>query len=315
LHYFAYQSEKNMAIPTNLQNDQAPAIQTYVKERWFARVSLALRSDPRWWCGIVLLVFVLAAIFAPIISPYSPILYHPAIAEQGPSLAHPLGTDDLGRDQLSRVIYGTRISLSVGIVTILMGGIAGTILGVIGAYSKGWVDQLIAIIVDALLAFPSLILALALVAALGSGIINVAIALAVVRIPIYARIARGQTLQVAEQEYVAAAQVSGTRTWHILLRHIIPNIFSPLLVQATLSISLAILEESVLSFLGLGAQPPTPEWGMMINEAQQYLATDPWMMIGPALAIIIVLLSLNILGDAVRDHLDPRDMTGASKPL
>jgi peptide/nickel transport system permease protein len=304
-----------MAIPTNLDNDQATVLQAYTKEMWFTRIVRAFRQDPRWWCGIVLLVFVLAAIFAPVISPYSPILYHPAIAEQGPSLAHPLGTDDLGRDQLSRVIYGTRISLSVGVITILMGGLAGTILGIVGAYSKGWIDQLITIIVDALLSFPSLILALALVAALGPGIVNVAIALAVVRIPIYARIARGQTLQVAEQEYVAAAQVSGTRTWRILLRHILPNIFSPLLVQATISISLAILEESVLSFLGLGAQPPTPEWGMMINEAQQYLATDPWMMIGPAMAIVIVLLSLNILGDAVRDHLDPRDMTGISKPI
>jgi peptide/nickel transport system permease protein len=304
-----------MAIPTDLDNAQAPAIQTHAREGWFSRVIRAFRYDPRWWCGVVLLVFVLAAILAPIISPYSPILYHPSIAEQGPSLAHPLGTDDLGRDQLSRIIYGTRISLSVGIVTILMGGIVGTILGVIGAYSKGWVDQLITIVVDALLSFPSLILALALVAALGPSIINLAIALAVVRIPIYARIARGQTLQVAEQEYVAAAQVSGTRTWRILLRHVLPNIFSPLLVQAAISISFAILEESVLSFLGLGAQPPTPEWGTMINEAQQYLATDPWMMIGPALAIVIVLLSLNILGDAVRDHLDPRDMIGASKPL
>ncbi len=265
-----------MAIPTDLDNAQTTAIQTHAKEGWFARIMRAFRYDPRWWCGVVLLVFVLAAIFAPIISPYSPILYHPSIAEQGPGLAHPLGTDDLGRDQLSRVIYGTRISLSVGIVTILLGGIVGTILGVIGAYRKGWVDQLITIVVDALLSFPSLILALALVAALGPSIINLA---------------------------------------SILLRHILPNIFSPLLVQATISISLAILEESVLSFLGLGAQPPTPEWGMMINEAQQYLATDPWMMIGPALAIVIVLLSLNILGDAVRDHLDPRDMIGASKPL
>jgi len=304
-----------MAIPTNMDNAQATALQTHAKEGWFAHIIRIFRYDARWWCGVVLLVFVLAAIFAPIISPYSPILYHPSIAEQGPSFAHPLGTDDLGRDQLSRVIYGTRISLSVGVVTILMGGIVGTILGVIGAYSKGWVDQLITIVVDALLSFPSLILALALVAALGPSIINLAIALAVVRIPIYARIARGQTLQVAEQEYVAAAQVSGTRTWRILLRHILPNIFSPLLVQATISISLAILEESVLSFLGLGAQPPTPEWGTMINDAQQYLRTDPWMMIGPALAIVIVLLSLNILGDAVRDYLDPRDMTAASKPI
>jgi peptide/nickel transport system permease protein len=278
---------------------------------WLRRLAAALRRDPRWWCGIILLVFVLAALFAPWISPYSPTLYHPAISTQGPSLAHPLGTDDLGRDQLSRVIYGTRISLSVGFVTILMGGICGTILGVIGAYSKGWVDQIITVVVDALLSFPSILFALALVTALGPSVINLSLALAVVRVPIYTRLARGQTLLVSELDYVHASRVSGTPTWKILLRHVLPNIVSPLLVQATVSISLTILDESVLSFLGLGAQPPTPEWGSMITEAEQYLRSDPWMMLGPALAIVIVLVSLNLFGDAVRDYLDPRDTTHA----
>jgi len=241
------------------------------------------------------------------ISPYSPLAYHPSIATQGPSFAHLLGTDSLGRDQLSRIIYGTRISLSVGIVSILLGGISGTILGVIAAYFKGWVDQVITMIVDAILSFPSIVLALAIVAALGPSIINLALALAFVRIPVYSRIARGQTLQAATQDYVIAAITTGTRTTKILWRHILPNIFSPLLVQATISISLAILDESVLSFLGLGVQPPTPEWGAMINDAQTYLTSDPWMMLGPALAIILVVLSLNLLGDAIRDRLDPRD--------
>ncbi len=281
----------------------------------FTRIVAAFRREPRWWCSIILLLFVFAALFAPFISPYAPTLYHPALAEQPPSAAHLLGTDDLGRDQLSRVIYGTRISLSVALITILLGGLCGTILGVVAAYYKGWVDQLIGIFVDALLSFPSLILALALVAALGPSIINLSVALAIVRIPLYARIARGQTLQIAAQDYISAATLSGTPTWKILLRHIFPNIFSPLLVQATLSLSFAILDESVLSFLGLGAQPPTPEWGMMINEAQTYLRSDPWMMVGPALAIILVLLSVNLLGDAVRDALDPRDMTKVGAPL
>ncbi|HZR42275.1 MAG TPA: ABC transporter permease, partial [Ktedonobacteraceae bacterium] len=249
------------------------------------------------------------AIFAPWISPYSPLLYHPSIATQGPSPAHLLGTDALGRDQLSRVIYGARISLAVGLATILLGGICGTLLGVLAAYFKGWVDQLVTMIVDALLSFPSLVLALAIAAALGPSILNVIIALAVVRIPIYARIARGQTLQTATFDYITAASVSGTPTWKILFRHILPNIISPLLVQATLSISFAILDESLLSYLGLGAQPPTPEWGSMITDAQTYMTSDPWMLLGPALAIIIVVLSLNLLGDAVRDRLDPRDMT------
>jgi ABC-type dipeptide/oligopeptide/nickel transport system permease subunit len=274
--------------------------------RWVTRVLVAFARDPRLWFGVVLLVFVIAAIFAPFISPYPPLLYHPSIAEQGPSLAHLLGTDDLGRDQLSRVIYGTRISLTVGIASILIGGLCGTVLGIIAAYYKGWVDQAVTMIVDTLLSFPSLILALAIVAALGPSMVNVLIALAIVRIPIYARLARGQTLQATNEDYVTAAVVSGTRSRKIMLRHIFPNIFTPLLVQATISISFAILDESTLSFLGLGAQPPTPEWGSMINEAQVYLNTDPWMMVGPALAIVLIVLSLNILGDALRDRLDPR---------
>jgi peptide/nickel transport system permease protein len=303
-----------MAIPTdlseearNMQSQPAPPV-----ARWYTRLRKAFKQDPRLWFGVVLLVFVLAAIFAPFVSPYPPLLYHPSIATQGPSLAHPLGTDALGRDQLSRVIYGTRISLSVGIVTILLGGICGTLLGLIAAYFKGWVDQVITIVVDALLSFPSLVLALAIVAALGPGIINLSLALAVVRIPIYARLARGQTLQVTAQDYVVSARAAGTRTPKILFRHILPNIFSPLLVQATISISFAILDESVLSFLGLGIQPPTPEWGTMISDAQVYLSTDPWMMLGPALAIILVVISLNLLGDALRDRLDPRDYTRMS---
>ena len=268
----------------------------------------AVRADPRLLCGVVLVALILAAIFAPLIAPYPPLKYNPAIAAQPPSLAHWLGTDALGRDQLSRVIYGARISLSVGAGAILLGGLIGAFLGIVGGYARGWVDQSITILIDALLAFPSLILALAIAAALGSGITNVVIALAVVRIPIYARLARGQTLQVRALDYVTASRAVGTPAWRILLRHIFPNILSPLLVQATLSISFAILDESVLSFLGLGAQPPTPEWGTMISDAQPYLtgATDPWMILGPALAITITVLCLNLFGDAMRDRLDPR---------
>jgi peptide/nickel transport system permease protein len=277
----------------------------------FTASAKALRQDSRWWCAVVLLVFLLAALFAPIVSPYSPLAYNPSIVEQGPSFAHLLGTDALGRDQLSRVIYGTRISLSVGIAAVLTGGTCGTLLGVIAAYVKGWVDQAITMLVDALLSFPSLILALAIAAALGPSILNVAIALAVERIPFYARLARGQTLLVATQDYITAAQVSGTRPGRIIVRHILPNIFSPLLVQAMLSISFAILNESILSFLGLGVEPPIPEWGAMISDAQGHLISDPWMMAGPALAIILVVLSLNLLGDALRDRLDPRTASRA----
>ena len=272
------------------------------------RLMRDVRNDPRLLFGFVLVALVLVAIFAPLIAPYPPLLYHPAIAAQPPSPAHWLGTDALGRDQLSRVLYGARISLSVGAGAIVLGGLIGSALGIIGGYARGWVDQVITIFVDALLAFPSLILALAIAAALGSGITNVVIALAIVRIPIYVRLARGQTLQVRSLDYVTASRAVGTPAWRILLRHIFPNIFSALLVQATLSVSFAILDESILSFLGLGAQPPTPEWGTMISDAQPYLtgATDPWMILGPALAITITVLSLNLFGDALRDRLDPR---------
>lgn len=282
-----------------------------------SRVSAFLstfRRDPRWWLTIVLLLFVVAAIFAPWISPYDPLLYRPAIAEQGPTLAHLLGTDSLGRDQLSRVIYGTRISLTVSLISILLGGLGGTLLGMLAAYFKGWVDQLVTIVVDTLLTFPSLVLALAIVAVLGPSLINLAVAIAIIRVPIYARLARSQTLQVVSQEYIVAAHSAGTPASQIMFRHILPNIVSPLLVQATTSISFAILDESVLSFLGLGSQPPTPEWGAMIADAQTYLPIDPWMMVGPALAIILVVLSLNLVGDALRDQLDPRDAARITMP-
>jgi len=307
-----------VATPTGFQQPETMTIRPVAKaSRRISRALYNFAHDPRLWFGVILLVFVIAAIFAPFISPYPPLLYHPAIAEQGPTLAHLLGTDDLGRDQLSRVIYGTRISLTVGIASILIGGLLGTLMGIIGAYFKGWIDQVIIMITDTLLSFPSLILALAIVAALGPSIVNVLIALAIVRIPIYARLARGQTLQATTEGYVTAAIASGTRARKIMFRHILPNIFTPLLVQATISISLAILDESTLSFLGLGVQPPTPEWGSMISEAQVYLTSDPWMLLGPTLAIILIVLSLNILGDALRDHLNPRskDIRGMGAPL
>ncbi|HEU0026804.1 MAG TPA: ABC transporter permease [Ktedonobacterales bacterium] len=268
----------------------------------------AMRDDPRLICGLVLVGLVLMAIFAPLIAPYPPLKYNPAAIAQPPSPEHWFGTDALGRDQWSRVIYGARISLAVGVGAILLGGLVGSALGVIAGYARGRVDQGISIISDALLAFPSLILALAIAAALGSGVVNVVIALAIVRIPIYVRLARGQTFQVRSLDYVTASRGVGTPTWRILARHIFPNIFSAILVQATLSISFAILDESVLSFLGLGAQPPTPEWGTMISDAQPYLTggTDPWMILGPALAITVTVLALNLFGDALRDRLDPR---------
>ena len=266
----------------------------------------AVRLDPRWLFTLVLVALVLGAIFAPFVAPYSPLHYHPAEIARPPTPTHIFGTDDLGRDQLSRVIFGARISLSVGVVAIALGVATGGLLGVVGGFFGGWVDQVITFVSDALLAFPSLILALGVTAALGGSVANLVIALSVVRVPIYVRLTRGQTLQVRALDYVLAANASGTRRAAVIFRHVVPNVLAPVLVQATTSISLAILDESVLSFLGLGAQPPTPEWGAMINSAQVYLASDPWMMLGPAAAIALTVLSFNLVGDALRDRLDPR---------
>lgn len=290
------------------ETDDAEDISTHGIRSWPRRMLAALRTDPRWIFAYVLGAIALAAIFAPVVAPYSPLLYHPSIAEQPPTFAHLLGTDDLGRDQLSRAIYAARISLSVGFAAILIGGILGTILGMLGGFVKGWVDQVVTMVVDALLAFPPLLLPLAIVATLGPSVINLVIALAIARVPIYARLARGQAYQVRSLDYITAARAVGTRTWKTLRSHVFPNILSPLLVQATISISFAILDESALSFLGLGVQPPTPEWGSMITQAQGYIisGSDPWMLLAPMLALVITVLSMNLLGDALRDRLDPR---------
>jgi peptide/nickel transport system permease protein len=297
---------------------------------WLRSVLRAVGRDPRWLFGLILVAMVFAAIVAPLISPHDPLLYHPQLVARPPSGTYLLGTDSTGRDVLSRVIYGTRISLSVGLVSVLLGGLIGAGLGMLAGYLGGWVDRVISIFADVLLAFPSLILALALAATLGVSLggvtltvplgfttvrfpvntLNLIIALAVVRIPVYTRLARGQTLHVRSLDYVKAAQTLGSRTWWLLRRHVLPNISSVLLVQMTISISFAILDESVLSFLGLGAPPPTPEWGSMISEAEPFLINgDPWMMLGAVLALILTVLSLNLFGDALRDRFDPRSAT------
>jgi peptide/nickel transport system permease protein len=312
--------------PEDLAPDVSrPAIVRLALLCW--RALNAIGRDLRWIIGVVLLLMVIAAIFAPLIAPHDPLLYHPRSVAQPPSPTYPMGTDSAGRDVLSRVIYGARISLSVGLISVLLGGIIGAVLGMIAGYAGGLVDRSIGIFADVLLAFPSLILALALAATLGATLggvvitiplgfttlnfpvntLNLIIALAVVRIPVYTRLARAQTLQVRSLDYIMAARSLGSRTGTLLRRHVLPNIQSALLVQVTISISFAILDESVLSFLGLGAPPPTPEWGSMISEAEPFLLNgDAWMMLGPVLALVLTVLSLNLFGDALRDKLDPR---------
>jgi peptide/nickel transport system permease protein len=311
-------------------DDLAPAAQGSVLirlARLFWRALIAIRRDPRWLFGLMLVAMMIAAVFAPLIAPHDPLLYHPRSVAQPPNPTYPMGTDSAGRDVLSRVIYGARISLAVGLISVLLGGVIGALLGMLAGYAGGLIDRAISVSADVLLAFPALILALALAATLGASLggvvisvplgfttlrfpvntVNLIIALAVVRIPVYIRLARAQTLQVRSLDYMMAARSLGTRTWSLLRRHVLPNIQTALLVQVTISISFAILDESVLSFLGLGAPPPTPEWGAMISEAEPFLINgDGWMMLGPVLALVLTVLSLNLFGDALRDKLDPR---------
>ncbi|HEX6513596.1 MAG TPA: ABC transporter permease [Chloroflexota bacterium] len=254
-------------------------------------------------------VVVLAglAIFAPVLAPFNPVETHPALAYQAPGAGHLLGTDNLGRDVMSRVIWGTRVSLEVGVISVTIGLLAGMAIGVAAGYTGGWLDILLMRFIDALLAFPAILLAIAITSALGAQLQNAMIAIGVTYVPIFARLSRGQVLQVRLAEYVQAARLAGGGPLRIVARHVLPNIANPMIVQATLTIALAILAEATLSFLGLGAQPPTPSWGFDLNAARGYLVNNFWWMaIGPGVAILLTVLCFNFLGDAIRDALDPR---------
>lgn len=267
-----------------------------------------LRRHPRVAIGGSLVVLLcLMALFAPLISPYDPVAVVPARSLEPPSVRHWFGTDDLGRDVLSRVIWGSRVSLSVGLISVTIGFVIGVSVGLVAGYAGGWFDLIAMRVIDALLAFPGLLLAIAITAALGPQIQNAMIAIGVVAIPAYTRLSRGQVLSVREREYVMAARTIGASPGRLVIRHIFPNILNPLVVQATLTTALAILAEAALSFLGLGSQPPTPSWGFDINYSQRYLSNLMWWMsAGPGVAIFLAVFSFNFLGDALRDALDPR---------
>ena len=269
---------------------------------WYAR------RHPRILVGGALVLFlVLVALLAPVLAPYDPTVVQMSVSLDPPSSAHWLGTDDLGRDVLSRTIWGSRISLSVGLIAVAIGLGVGVSLGLVAGYLGGLVDLLAMRVIDALLAFPALILAISITAALGPQLQNAMIAIGVVAIPLYTRLTRGQVLAAREREYVLAARTIGASARRIVLRHIFPNITNPLVVQATLSIAFAILAEATLSFLGLGAQPPTPTWGADINYSQRYLANLKWWMsVGPGVGIFLAVFAFNYFGDALRDALDPR---------
>ena len=272
-------------------------------------MSWYIRRYPRVLIGGALVAFlVVVAVFAQFIAPYDPIAVDPSLALEPPGPAHWLGTDDLGRDVLSRTIWGSRVSLSVGLIAVAIGFGVGVSIGLAAGYLGGIVDLLAMRVIDALLAFPALVLAISITAAFQKPDVQYAmIAIGVVAVPLYTRLTRGQVLAVREREYVTAARSIGATGPRIVLRHIFPNITNPLVVQATLSIAFAILAEATLSFLGLGAQPPTPTWGSDINYSQRWLSNFKWWMsVGPGLGIFLAVFAFNYFGDALRDALDPR---------
>jgi peptide/nickel transport system permease protein len=256
--------------------------------------------------AIILALEVILAVGAPVFAPYSPIEQDFSVALQGPTHAHLFGTDDVGRDLLSRVIHGARISLSVGLISVGIGSVIGVILGVIAGFYGGIIDTLLLRFMDVLLAFPGILLALAVVAVLGPGLYNVMIAVGLGGIPAYTRLARASTLSVRERDYVLAARAIGCPNGRLMGRYILPNVVPPVIVLATLVIAGAILTAAGLSFIGVGAQPPSPEWGAMLSLGRQYLQRAWWVTIFPGLAIMLTVLSVNMVGDALRDALDPK---------
>ena len=256
--------------------------------------------------AVVLLAAVVVALAAPLVSPHDPLKQNLANALSRPSGTHLLGTDNVGRDVLSRVVWGTRVSLLAGFVSVALALLAGGVIGLAAGYTAGRIDGLLMRLMDAVLSFPALVLALALGAVLGAGLTGVLIALAVVYTPTFARLMRGQVLAITAREYVDAARALGATGWRVAWHHVLPNATAPMVVQASLSVAFAILAEASLSFLGLGIQPPAASWGSMINAGRGYLQQAPWIVFGPGAALFVTVIGLNFVGDAIRDALDPR---------
>ncbi len=268
----------------------------------------SLRSlSPRIWVGVAVLGMMLfLAATADVLTPYDPNYQDYTALLQAPNADHVFGTDQVGRDIYSRVVYGTRISILVGVVAVGIALSIGVLVGLVAGLYSGWIDETLMRVMDAIHAFPALVLALAITAALGAGIVNVMIAIGIVYMPSYARLVRGQVLAVREREFVVAARVLGAQTWRLMFHHIWPNVTAPIIVQGSLNVSSAILTEASLSFLGLGVRPPTPSWGSSLQAGYQYLSTAPWLSLYPGLAIFIAVLGLNLFGDGLRQLLDPR---------
>lgn len=281
-----------------------PARPSFLKRhRWLLKF---LRKPGGVAGAILVLGAILVALLAPLIAPHSPTQIYYEAVQAPPSGQHPFGTDQLGRDVLSRVIYGTRISMTVGLIVVAIGLSFGTLLGLLAGFYRGWVDQGVMRVMEILLAFPEILLAIAIVAILGPDLGNTMIAVGVSVIPVYALTVRSSVLSILERDYIQSARAIGASNGWILWRHVLPNVVSPILVVATVNVGVAILIAAGLSYVGLGAQPPTPEWGSMLSQARDYLQTSWWIATFPGLAITLVVLGFNLLGDALRDLIDPR---------
>ncbi len=293
-----------MAATTN----PSVALQPLARHRrtqvtWAKRVLQTRLAAP---AGLILLVVVAWALFANVLAPYDPSYQDYNSVLMVPSRAHLLGTDDLGRDVLSRIIFGSRISLSVGLVAVGLAVAIGVPLGLVAAYNRGWIDDVLMRVMDAVSSIPALILALSITVALRPGIQNVMIAIAVVYTPAFARLARGEALSVRERDYISAARLLGVGPVRLIGRHILPNVTAPILVLASLRVATAIVTEASLSFLGAGVPPPAASWGGMLKTSYQYTETAPWLAIMPGVAIVLTVIAINIIGDALRTALDPR---------
>jgi peptide/nickel transport system permease protein len=284
----------------------APVPSRSVRDRRFSTLRRAARARLAPFGAAVMLLAITVALLAPVVAPYNPLKQNLNNTLARPDRTHFMGTDNVGRDVFSRVVYGTRVSLVAGFGSVLIAVLVGGLLGLLAGYAGGRVDNLVMRVMDAVLSFPPLVLALALGAVLGAGLTGVVIALGVVYTPTFARLMRGQVLSITAREYVDAARALGAPGWRIAWSHVLPNATAPIVVQASLSVAFAILAEASLSFLGLGIQPPAASWGSMINAGRGYLQQAPWIVFGPGAALFITVVGLNFVGDAIRDALDPK---------
>jgi peptide/nickel transport system permease protein len=280
------------------------------RPRWRRSMRLTLRNRLVFAGGLLVALLSVVALFAPVVAPDDPIATDAAVRLQSPSWDHLFGTDRFGRDVLSRVIYGSRISLWVSLTSVAIATFVGTILGLASGYFGHWTDHVISRLLDILFSFPGLLLAIAIAAFLGPGQNNAIIAIAVVYSPLIARVVRGSVLAERHKEYVEAARMIGSRHARVIRRHVLPNVLSPIIVQASITLSYAILIEASLSYLGLGTQPPDPSWGTMLNEGRPFLERAPWMSVFPGLSIMLAVFAFNLLGDGLRELFDPRLRSG-----